>query len=179
MRYASRDFYGVEDVAATPADYRGANEMFDWTRRVETALRVEHYATGVHDTTKIGRTYIDAVWDGTSYTLGGLSYGQDTSGVTYRGTSVTIDRSEPHRRRARGVHAGRRHACGELQARGLHACVPRRDGGLRSQRQHARCFLTTLTSTTVFRVKRFVGTVKSAAASQAVGDGDMRFLLHY
>lgn len=162
--YAARDFRGVEALAAPPTDRRGFNEEAEWTGRAEVALTTEHTAAGVHSTLKIARAILVLQWDGTtgagSYTARSSSYSLGTSGSAV----ATVVRD----------------AVGEVTITLADAMpstymVPYSlteeflNPADFANRTRVRCYCKLITSTTVFTVWRWAGTLGALAKA----DGDM------
>lgn len=174
LRYAQRDFYGVEAIAASATDFRGFNEMTAWTRRVEAAALGEHAAPGVHNTVKVARQIITLAWDGVAVTVVDVSYGQDTSTATrlYGSAVATVSRAgaglydvtliDPM-----PVASGYKlidFSRGNYDFTSAPAGV-----------KHVRVMLMSITNATQFRVGRFQGT---NLATLALADGSACFALH-
>lgn len=175
LLYRERDYYGVEQPAAALSDYRGPNEIFDWTRRARSAALVEHYGNGVHNTLKIARALlvINCNPGSTTYSFDPSSYIQSTTGLIQTGAAVgSIART--------GVGAltiTLAYAMPSINYGLLDFTCPywTTDYNQQNITQWSRVWLRARTSTTAFTVRRYSWT---SFAAQALSDGFMRFAIH-
>lgn len=163
VRYADRDVIGVEAVGEAT---RGINEARSWLTRVEAANDIEHDASGYHATLKIPVGVLRIWWDSrtAAYSLGADSYLLGTTGSTV----ATVSRT----------------SAGVLQvtlASALSSTTYRTEdasaytpGLSPSWFDVVAVRLSTITSATVFEVKRYQGTDHT---SLTLTDGDLTLLI--
>jgi hypothetical protein len=151
--YTEREAIGLEVPAATPTDFRGPNEHLRYLRSVETWNEVEHNTSGAHDTLQVAKLYLKCAYN-SGYTISPDSY---CAGDYQRDAAVFTS-----------VTAG---AAGEITvtlAGGSyvlpHATIYRVHSSTEAIRDssdvllHVCTTLRTITSTTVFSLRRREGT---------------------
>lgn len=150
---AGGDFIGVEAAPTGSTDHTGLNEAARWTIDVRATVDVEHYAeTGVHNTIRVPRALIVAFWNGSTYevTADG-SFCQDTSGNVTRGTAAAA-----LSRVADGqIDVTLAHAMPSATYRIKDATFGLNDAGYGINATRVHVLLESLTSSTVFRIKRY------------------------
>lgn len=160
QNYAQGDFIGTEASPTGLTDHRGFNELTDWVTRAYDTVITEHYDNGVHSTLRVPRAVIQANWDGVAYTSTFRSYAQSTAGVVTLGAGAATMTNPV----AGEIVVTLAHALPSATYRIKDMCVASDNTGPR-----VHLYLVSLTSSTVFRLRRWEG---DPFDSMAATDGD-------
>lgn len=173
LSYAEGDKFGCEAPAASLADYAGANEIMDFTRRFETDLTAEHYASGAHNTVKIARAMIEIVYDGVSaYSCSARSYIVSTTGTRTTGSACATITKPGGVGEIRVVLATAMPSATNLR---VLDCSPGFWDSAGTTFYAVSAWLKTITSTTQLELRR---RESSAIGTWTIADGNCCILVH-